>query len=83
MRKINSGKGDEIGERGDSGRMEKKEKIGGKDFARLEETYRGEAWEEIDRDCKRSSAEEDEKELQLNSIKLQHPSGEKLKREKI
>ena len=34
MWKINSGKRDEIGERGDSGRMEKKEKIGGKDFAR-------------------------------------------------
>ena len=36
MRKRNSGKRDEIGERGDSGRMEKKEKIGGKDFAREE-----------------------------------------------
>ena len=35
MQKINSEKkGDEIGERGDSGRMEKKEKIGGKDFSR-------------------------------------------------
>ena len=34
MRKINSGKGDEIEERGDSRRMEKKEKIGGKDFSR-------------------------------------------------
>ena len=34
MWKINSGKGDEIGERRDSGRMEKKEKIGRKDFSR-------------------------------------------------
>ena len=85
--KINSGKGDEIGERGDSGRMEKKEKIGGKDFTReeeqtergrkrrlptrLKETYQ-EAWEEIDRDRMRNSVEEDEKELKLNSIKLQN-----------
>ena len=98
MRKINSGKGDKIGERGDSGRMEKKEKIGGKDFTReeeqivrgrkrrlptrLKETYR-EAWEEIDRDRRRSSEEEDEKELKLNSIKLQNQSGEKVQREKI
>ena len=48
----------------------------------LKETYR-EAWEEIDRDFKRSSEEEDEKELQLNSIKLLNPSGERLQREKI
>ena len=33
-----------------------------------------EVWEEIDRDCKRSS----EKELQLNSIKRLNPSGERL-----
>ena len=36
MQEINSREGDEIGERGDSGRMEKKEKIGGKDFTREE-----------------------------------------------
>ena len=42
------------------------------------ETYR-EVWEEIDRDCKRSS----EKQLQLNSIKRLNPSGERLQREKI
>ena len=36
MRKRNSGKRDEIGEKNDAGRMEKKEKIGGKDFAREE-----------------------------------------------
>ena len=35
------------------------------------ESYR-EAWEEIDRDCKRSSEEEDEKKLKLNFIKLQN-----------
>ena len=37
MREINSGEGDEIGERGDSGRMKKKGKIGGRDFTREEE----------------------------------------------
>ena len=33
----------------------------------LKETYQ-EAWEEIDRDCKRNSEEEDEKELKLKGI---------------
>ena len=48
---------------------------------RLNETHR-EAWKERDRDCKRSSEEEDEKELQLNSIKLPNPSAERLQRRK-
>ena len=33
--------------------------------------------------CKRNSEEEDKKELKLNSIKLQNPSGERLQWEKI
>ena len=37
MREINSGEGDEIGERGDSGRMKKIGKIGRKYFTREEE----------------------------------------------
>ena len=37
MQEINSGEGEEIRERGDSGRMKKKGKIGGKDFTREEE----------------------------------------------
>ena len=98
MREINSGEGEKIGEICDSERMEKKEKIKGKDSTReeeqiergrkrrlptrLKETYR-EAWEEIDRDCKRNSEEEDEKELKLNYIKLQNQSEEELQREKI
>ena len=68
-------------ERDDFGRMQKKERVRGKPTD-AEETYR-EAVEEIDRDCKRNSEEENKRELKVKCINIFHSLKEDPQKESI
>ena len=61
--------------------MQKKERVRGKSND-TKETYQ-EAGEEIDRDCKRNSEEENERELKVNCINIFHSLKEDPKKDSI